>query len=329
MKRYIILSAMLVFALNLIAQETNPDRTTRERSTTGTAVKENKNSEKTNKADVKKEKAVERKASRANATSSGIQRSETRTTTRTTRSTPTISSNDRKSNTSVTPERTRVTIFSRKKEVNPGNSGRVAPSSPERTTTIRRSETTLSSKEYIPRNEQQTTEKRRAYTTPERNVIIRTVTNPNYVHSPVEYRRIHYPYRVPSRLDIFWDVHLYREYRYLYPHYDYWYYPVGYRVHTVSAYDADQYIGEFARIYGRVSETWYNQETDEFLLYFGEPYPYQDFTVILANRDARRFSRRPERFFMGKDIAVTGVVSVFEGKPEMVIKRKSQIDLYF
>jgi hypothetical protein len=130
-------------------------------------------------------------------------------------------------------------------------------------------------------------------------------------------------------LDIIWDVHLYHQYRNLYPHYDYWYYPIGYRIHTVSAYDADRYIGEFARIYGRVSEAWYNQETDEFLLYFGEPYPYQDFTVILSNRDARRFSRRPERYFTGKDIAVTGVVSVFDGKPEMVIKRRSQIDIYF
>jgi hypothetical protein len=162
-----------------------------------------------------------------------------------------------------------------------------------------------------------------------KDVVVRTVTHPNHIHRPIEYRRTYYPYHVPVHRDIIWDIHLYNEYRFLYPHYDYWYYPVGYSIHTVSAYEADRYIGEFARIYGKVYETWYDRDADEFYLYFGEPYPYQDFTVILPGRDARRYSRRPERFFTERHIAVTGVISVFEGKPEMVIKRRSQIELYF
>ena len=351
MRRYIILSAMLVFALNLSAQTTNPGRATRERSTTGTAVKENKTPEEPKKAEVKKE----RTESRVTTPATAPQRSETRTTTRTTRSEPANTSAERKSNTSVSPARTRETTTTRTRETtttrtreansenmsreverpanrtisreNTDNRNRTV--SPERKSTARRSEGTVRENEYVPRNEQENTTRRRAYTTPERRVTVRPVTNPGHVHRPIEYRRSYYPYRVPSRADIIWDVHLYHHYRYLYPHYDYWYYPIGYRIHTVSAYDADRYIGEFVRIYGRVYEAWFNNETDEVYLYFGEPYPYQDFTVIIAGKDARRYSRRPERYFTGREIAVTGVVSVFEGKPEMVIKRRSQIDFYF
>ena len=343
MRRYIILSAMLVFALNLSAQSTNPGRATKARSTTGTAVKENKTTEEPKKAEVKKE----RTESRVATPTTTPQRTETRTTTRTTRTEPANSSTVRKSNTTVTPTRTRETTTTRTREVKSENVGRgIEPPakrtisrentdnreravSPERTSTIRRSSGAVRENEYVPRNEQANTASRRAYTTPERRVAVRPVTNPGYVHRPVEYRRSYYPYRVPSRADIIWDVHLYHHYRYLYPHYDYWYYPVGYRIHTVSAYDADRYIGEFVRIYGKVYEAWFNQATDEVNLYFGEPYPYQDFTVIISGKDARRYNRRPERYFTGRDIAVTGIVSVFEGKSEMVIKRRSQIDFYF
>jgi hypothetical protein len=139
---------------------------------------------------------------------------------------------------------------------------------------------------------------------------------------------VYYPYHVPPRVEIIWTVDLYNNYRYIYPDYNYWYYPIGHRVPTISAYDADRFIGEFARVYGRIYEAWYSYETDEYFLYFGEPYPYQDFTVIISGRDARRFSRRPERYFAGRHIAVTGIVSIFEGKPEMVVREKHQVDIY-
>ncbi len=357
MKRYILLSAMLVIALNLCAQSTNTGRTTRQRSSTGSAVKENKNSEETRKAEVKKERTEERKVERTDKPSS-TRESETRTTTRTRTSGRENPAVERNSNKSVTPERKRETTVTREREVNTGNNRRevttvpdrnsrsverpverkvtrenkgerVRVEKPEGTVTTKRSTTNLNNREYVPRNEREFAERRKTYVTPERRVVVRTITNPTYVHRPVEYRRTYYPYKVPIHRDIIWDIHLYNEYCYLYPHYDYWYYPIGYRVHTVSAYDADRYIGEFARIYGKVFETWFDHEADEVYLYFGDPYPYQDFTVILTGRDARRFSRRPERFFTGRYIAVTGVVSVFEGKPEMVIKRRSQVELYF
>jgi len=185
-------------------------------------------------------------------------------------------------------------------------------------------------RQYVPRTEPVYVEKRQAYRTPERTRTVRTANqSANYVYKPIEYRRNYYPYAEPRRLEIIWDIHMYNEYRYLYPQYDYWYYPMGYRIHTVSAYDANRYIGEIARIYGRVSDIWYERQSDEYYLYIGGPYPYQDFTVILPGKYARRYSYRPERYFANRNLTVTGLVSMWDNRPEMLIRKRSQVEIYF
>lgn len=211
------------------------------------------------------------------------------------------------------------------------NSGSVRPQGGDRNVgTSRETNVERNNREYVPRTEPVYVEKRQAYRTPERPRTVRKVNpQPNYVYHPVEYRRTYYPYAEPRRVDIIWDVHMYNEYRYIYPQYDYWYYPYGYRIHTVSAYDAGMYIGEVARIYGRVVDVWYERQTDEYYLFFGERYPYQDFSVIIPGKTARRYSYRPERYFINRNIAVTGLVSLWDNRPEMLIRKRSQIDVYF
>ena len=114
----------------------------------------------------------------------------------------------------------------------------------------------------------------------------------------------------------------------MYPDFHYWYYPVGYRIVTVPAYRAYFHMGEVRNVYGRIHEVWYSWSTDEYFLYFGGNYPYHDFTVILSGKHARRFSRHPEMFFTGQYLWVTGLVSNFDGKPEIIVMRRSQVHLY-
>jgi len=121
---------------------------------------------------------------------------------------------------------------------------------------------------------------------------------------------------------------MYRTYRRYYPHFELWYYPMGYRINTISAFEADAYIGEVARVYGKIYESWYSRKNDEYYLYIGGPFPYQDFTIILDGRDARKYSWSPHRYFTDRYISVTGLISSFDGKPEMIIKNRSQIELY-
>jgi len=247
--------------------------------------------------------------------------------------TNTRTSEDRpRSTTTVNQERQRPTGTSTTVTRESGNrsSETVRSQTGDRNANTSREVNVTRNREYVPRTEQVYVEKRQAYRTPERPRTARTVNqSTTYVHRPVEYRRTYYPYAEPRRVDIIWNVNMYNEYRYLYPHYDYWYYPYGYRIHTVSAYEAGRYIGEVARIYGRVADVWYERQTDEYYLFFGEPYPYQDFSVIVNGRTARRYSYRPERYFLDRNIAVTGLVSIWDNRPEMIIKKRSQIEVYF
>lgn len=181
---------------------------------------------------------------------------------------------------------------------------------------------------YRPRTGNRYESERRSYSSSHSRRIARPAPKTYHAYKPIEYRRVHYHYRVPPRRAIIWNVHMYHEYVRLYPDYHLWYYPMGYSIHTISAYDAGKYIGEIARVYGEVYNVWYTIETDEYLLYIGGPYPYQDFTIILEGRDARRFNRHPDRYFTGRHVAATGLVSVYEGKPEMLLKRRSQLDVY-
>jgi len=170
-------------------------------------------------------------------------------------------------------------------------------------------------------------EHRKQYTASNRKQVRKTkAVHTHYV--PVKYHKSHYKYRVPKHRNVIWTHNMYREYRKLYPDYHYWYYPTGYRISTIPYYNAYFHIGEVRNVYGRIHGVWYSWATDEYYLYFGAAYPYQNFTVILEGRDARRFSRHPEAYFGGRDIWVTGLVSTFEGKPEIMVKRNSQIHLY-
>lgn len=114
----------------------------------------------------------------------------------------------------------------------------------------------------------------------------------------------------------------------MYPMVTHWTYHSGYRISNVSAYYAEYYMGDVATVYGKVKEVYYSRSTDEYFLYFGAYYPYHDFTVVMPGWVARQYSARPDRYFEHNYIAVTGLITSFEGKPEIVVKESFQLNFY-
>lgn len=166
---------------------------------------------------------------------------------------------------------------------------------------------------------------------PTHRKYVRKNTNVHvHVHKPrpIEYRARYYPYRRPVHVNIVWTPRVYRDYCVIYPELRSWRYHRGYVVHTISAYDAYYHLGEVRRVYGKVSDTFYAYDTDEYFLYIGARFPYQDFTVVVPGYIARSYHRNPERYFYRNHIEVTGLITSFDGEPEMVVKRHSQIDVY-
>jgi len=131
----------------------------------------------------------------------------------------------------------------------------------------------------------------------------------------------------PTYGDIFWTRNMYRDYYRWYPGFN-WRYNYGHRIHSISVWDAKYNLGEVAMVYGRVYASWYNNETDDYLLFFGGDFPYQQFTAVVPGYIARKFSWRPERFFLGEHVTITGLITSYDGSPEIVIKNRRQLDLY-
>ena len=149
-----------------------------------------------------------------------------------------------------------------------------------------------------------------------------------YINKPYNKGNKNKLYHNPAHMNIYWTRNMYREYARLYPSYIHWHYDFGYIIRTISALEAKYNLGEVARVYGRVFAAWYNRNTDEYLLFFGGNYPYQDFTMILPGHVARKFSRRPDRFFPGVHMTATGLITNYHGTPEMIVKQRKQLDLY-
>ena len=131
----------------------------------------------------------------------------------------------------------------------------------------------------------------------------------------------------PPHAYIYWTRDMYRDYCRWYPNYR-WHYRYGYSIQTISIFDAKYNLGEVAMVYGRVYATWYNQDTDDYLLFFGGDYPNQQFTTVLPGRIARKFNWRPERYFLGQHLTVTGLITTFDGIPEIIVKNRRQVAIY-
>jgi hypothetical protein len=142
------------------------------------------------------------------------------------------------------------------------------------------------------------------------------------------YRARHYPYRAPVNIGLYWTPAMRMEYVRLYPMVTTWRYPIGYRIPTVSAYDALFYQGEVMNVYGKVYEVFYSRETDEYMLYFGAYYPYHDLSVVVPGWIARRMSRWPEEYFQNQNVIVTGLVTTFEDRPEIAVRNTGQLRIY-
>lgn len=161
---------------------------------------------------------------------------------------------------------------------------------------------------------------------PRRTVVVNHT--PGYSPRSVEYRRAHYIYRAPVHREILWSISLSNDFRIFYPEIKYWRYESGYRLPVVSSYDAYDYVGDAAVVYGQVADIIYENETDEYFLYFGDYYPYQDFTAIISGSQARLFDPRPGRYFQNAYLKVNGYVTEYNDKPEMVIRSSRQIEVY-
>jgi DNA/RNA endonuclease YhcR with UshA esterase domain len=89
--------------------------------------------------------------------------------------------------------------------------------------------------------------------------------------------------------------------------------------------EAQKHIGETATVCGTVASARYADRSkgSPTFLNLGHAYPNEDFTAVIWGENRSKFGT-PENL-AGQSICVTGPLTLYRGKPEMVLRDKSQL----
>lgn len=93
--------------------------------------------------------------------------------------------------------------------------------------------------------------------------------------------------------------------------------------------DIALYIGDSVTVSGFIFSGKYFAEsaTSPTLLNMGAPFPNQPLTVVIEKADRPFFEASPEQFYLNKEVAVSGTVVLYKGKPQIVVHNKEQLKL--
>lgn len=95
---------------------------------------------------------------------------------------------------------------------------------------------------------------------------------------------------------------------------------------TVALDSVAKYEGKTVTVCAKVQGTHVSSgEKKNTSVNFGKPYPDNTFTVFIAEADLPKFKYVPADFLKDKTICITGSVTMFKGKPEMVVTSEEQI----
>lgn len=95
---------------------------------------------------------------------------------------------------------------------------------------------------------------------------------------------------------------------------------------SITIHNAGQYIGREATICEHVSDI-YKPSGDNKMIYinFGGKYPDQIFTSVIFPKDQPKFSYNPVEVLKDKNVCITGKISEYKGKAQMVLYAPSQL----
>lgn len=91
----------------------------------------------------------------------------------------------------------------------------------------------------------------------------------------------------------------------------------------ILAKDANQYIGKTVTICDSVYGTKSLEKLS--LINLGGTYPKELLTIVINKEDIVKFSSEPASMFLGNKICVTGIITDFKGKAQIVVTEPKQI----
>ncbi len=96
----------------------------------------------------------------------------------------------------------------------------------------------------------------------------------------------------------------------------------------ITAAEAKDHIGDRATVCGKVVSTHYAKSSkgEPTFLNLDEPYPKEIFTILIWGSDREKFGT-PESEYKDLQICVTGKITSYRSRPEIVASERGQIEI--
>jgi len=95
---------------------------------------------------------------------------------------------------------------------------------------------------------------------------------------------------------------------------------------VIEACQTGDYIGQEKTVQGKVIQGT-RSKTNTIFLNFGSAYPNHCFTAVIFSSDLGMFPAKPEDYYEGKTVRVTGLIKDYNGKPEIILEKKEQVGI--
>ena len=97
---------------------------------------------------------------------------------------------------------------------------------------------------------------------------------------------------------------------------------------TLTSAEASGHTGEAATVCGTVASATYAARSHggPTFLNLDKPYPNPIFTIVIWRENRAAFGN-PETLYAGKRLCVSGVITDYRGRPQIVVRDPSQINL--
>jgi hypothetical protein len=95
----------------------------------------------------------------------------------------------------------------------------------------------------------------------------------------------------------------------------------------INIADAAKHEGDSVTICTKIFGARYfeNGKGAPTLLNAGAMYPESPLTVVIFGESRAAFNNKPESFYPDKNVCVTGRITLYKGKPQIVITKESEI----
>ena len=95
----------------------------------------------------------------------------------------------------------------------------------------------------------------------------------------------------------------------------------------ISIDDVKQHIGDSVEVCAKVFSTRFLESSNgtPTLINLGGIYPNEKLTVVIFGDNRGKFKEKPEDAWKDKDICITGKITEYRGKPQIVIAGPEQV----